>query len=82
MTRSMRAFDVRCIVDATHIDIHACRAAGQSQRAYVLEVLVALTLGFSPSLSLADLHRTIDDLTRSIKRADGRISYVYVRLTS
>ncbi len=45
-------------------------------------MLVALTLDFTPSLTLADLRRTIDELTQSLKRADGRISYVYVRLVS
>jgi cation diffusion facilitator family transporter len=42
-------------------------------------VLVALTLSFQPSMTLADLRRAIRELTAAMKQADGRIAYVYVR---
>jgi divalent metal cation (Fe/Co/Zn/Cd) transporter len=42
-------------------------------------VLVALTLSFQSSMTLADLRRAIRELTDAMKQADGRIAYVYVR---
>jgi cation diffusion facilitator family transporter len=42
-------------------------------------VLVALTLSFQPSMTLADLRRAIRELTAAMKQADERIAYVYVR---
>jgi cation diffusion facilitator family transporter len=42
-------------------------------------VLVALTISFSPEMTLADLRRAIHDLTIALKQVDGRIAYVYVR---
>ena len=42
-------------------------------------VLVALTLSFTSELTLEELRAAIRDLTAAMKRADGRIAYVYVR---
>jgi cation diffusion facilitator family transporter len=42
-------------------------------------VLVALTLRFTSELTLEELRTAIRDLTAAMKRADGRIAYVYVR---
>jgi divalent metal cation (Fe/Co/Zn/Cd) transporter len=42
-------------------------------------VLVALTLSFTSELTLEELRTAIRDLTAAMKRADGRIAYVYVR---
>ena len=42
-------------------------------------MLVALTLSFTSELTLEELRTAIRDLTAAMKRADGRIAYVYVR---
>lgn len=42
-------------------------------------ILVALTLSFKPDTTMHGLGDAIDELTRAMQRADGRIAYVYVR---
>jgi divalent metal cation (Fe/Co/Zn/Cd) transporter len=42
-------------------------------------ILVALTLTFRTDMTLADLRKAIDELTRALQKADGRVCHVYVR---
>ena len=42
-------------------------------------VLVAATLAFRPDMTMAGLREAIRELTADLQRADGRITYVYIR---
>jgi cation diffusion facilitator family transporter len=45
-------------------------------------ILVALTLSFRSDMTLTDLRGAIEELTRALQKADGRICHVYVRPAS